>query len=199
MKAISILVGVLLIVAGGAAYYTKYMAPIRRSIFARFPSNGATWWRWSAPRARWSRSKSVDVGSQVTGPIASLGKDPKDPSKSIDWDSEVEEGTLLAKVDDSIYLAQRDQAQANLLHAQADLGELQAKVDQTKAEWNRAKALVPQKAIADTDYDLDVANYMAAKAILRGGQGDRQAERGGPGNGPDETLSIAPSVRPSRA
>ena len=91
---------------------------------------------------------------------------------------------------------QRDQAQANLLHAQADLGELQAKVDQSKAEWKRAKALLPQKAIADTDYDLDVANYLAAEANLTGGQGDRQAERGGPGRWPSGTLTTAPSRSP---
>ena len=112
----------------------------------------------------------VDVGSQVNGPIVSLGKDPKDPSKSIDYDSQVEVGTLLAKVDDSVYKAQYDQAKANLLHAQADLGELQAHLDQCEAEWKRAEALLPSKAIADTDYDLDVANYKAAQANLEVGK-----------------------------
>ena len=112
----------------------------------------------------------VDVGSQVNGPIVSLGTDPKDPSKSIDYDSQVDVGTLLAKVDDSVYQAQYDQAKANLLHAQADMGELQAHLDQCKAEWKRAEALRPMKAIADTDYDLDVANYKVAQANLEVGK-----------------------------
>ncbi len=112
----------------------------------------------------------MNVGSQVTGPIASLGADPKDPSKPIDYDSQVEVGTLLVKVDDSVYRAQYDQAKANLLHAQADLGELQAHLDQSTAEWKRADALRPMKAIADTDYDLDVANYKVALANLEVGK-----------------------------
>ena len=88
----------------------------------------------------------------------------------IDYDSEVEKGTLLANIDDSVYKAQIDQAEANLLHAKADLGELKAQLEQCKAEWKRAKALRPMKAIADTDYDLDVANYKAAKANLKVGE-----------------------------
>jgi HlyD family secretion protein len=43
-------------------------------------------------------------------------------------------------------------------------------VDQSKAEWKRAKALIPMKAIADTDYDLDLANYLAAEANLEVGK-----------------------------
>ena len=56
------------------------------------------------------------------------------------------------------------------MHAQADLGELQAHLDQAEAEWKRAEACCPAKAIADTDYDLDVANYKAAKANLEVGK-----------------------------
>ena len=37
---------------------------------------------------------------------------------------------------------------------------------------------VPQKAIADTDYDTAVANYKAAKANVAVGQGDHPAEQG---------------------
>ncbi len=112
---------------------------------------------------------TVDVGSQVTGPIAERGKDPKDPSKLIDYDSEVEVGTLLVKVDDSVYRAQYNQADANLAHAKADLGELEAHQVQCEAEWKRADALRPKQAIADTDYDLDVANYKAAVANVKVG------------------------------
>ena len=79
-------------------------------------------------------------------------------------------GTLLVKVDDSVYRAQYNQADANLAHAKADLGELEAHQVQCEAEWKRADALRPMKAIADTDYDLDVANYKAAVANVKVGQ-----------------------------
>ncbi len=79
-------------------------------------------------------------------------------------------GTVLVKIDESVYKAQYDQAVANLLHAQADMGELQAHVDQTKAEWKRGEALLPKGGIAATDYDLDVANYKVAVANLEVGK-----------------------------
>ena len=74
----------------------------------------------------------------------------------------------------------------NTATAQADLGELEAKVAQSKAEWNRARVLRPMKAIADTDYDLDEANWKVAVANLEVGKVDGPAMRGGPGNGPAE-------------
>jgi HlyD family secretion protein len=72
-------------------------------------------------------------------------------------------------VDDAVYKAQVDQAQATLARSEADLGELQAHANQAEQEWKRAVTLVPSKAIADTDYDLDVANYKAAKACVEVG------------------------------
>ena len=78
-------------------------------------------------------------------------------------------GDLLVKVDDSVYRVQYNQADANLAHAKADLGELQAHQVQCEAEWKRADALRPKQAIADTDYDLDVANYKAAVANVKVG------------------------------
>ena len=138
MRAILILLAVLAVVGGGAAYYTTHYlnaeppvtfrtAAVKRD--APVVTIGAT--------GTAEPEDLIDVGGQVTGPIASLGKDPKDPSKLIDFDSQVEVGTVLVKIDDSVYKAEYDQAVANLLHAQADMGELQAHVDQTKAEWNR--------------------------------------------------------------
>ena len=104
------------------------------------------------------------MGSQVTGKIQSFGPDPHNPGKTVDFCTEVEEGTLLAIIDPTIYKAQYDQAVASLAHAKADLLQLQAKCDQAEQEWKRAQGLLPKKAIADTDYDLDKANWLAAKA-----------------------------------
>jgi HlyD family secretion protein len=108
----------------------------------------------------------VDVGAQIVGTMKNLGFDPGDPQKkkTIDYGSVVQEGTILAMIDDSIYKAQVDQAQAALLRAKADLLQMQAKAEQTKQEWKRADSLRPTKAIADTDFDLAVANYKVAQA-----------------------------------
>ncbi len=86
MRAILILLVVLAAVGGGAAYYTTnylnadppitfHTVPVKRD--ALVVTIGAT--------GTAEPEDSIDVGAQVTGPIASLGKDLKDPSKSIDF------------------------------------------------------------------------------------------------------------------
>lgn len=121
----------------------------------------------------------VDVGAQVAGRIKSFGIDPGDPQKkrTIDFGSEVHEGTVLARIDDSLYRAQVNQALATLQRAKADLLQLKAKRMQTEQEWKRAETLRPKGAIADTDYDLAVANHKAALANVDVGEATiQQAE-----------------------
>ena len=122
----------------------------------------------------------VDVGAQVVGRIKTLGIDPSDPpgKKTIDYGSVVHDGTVLALIDDAVYKAQVDQAEASLCAPKADLLQLEAQRDQAEQEWKRAESLLPAKAIADTDYDLAVANYKAAKANVAVGEAVDQAERG---------------------
>src|SRR5271163_3447245 len=50
----------------------------------------------------------VDVGAQVVGMIKAFGRDPHDGNHPIDFMSEVEEGTVLVQIDDTIYQARRD-------------------------------------------------------------------------------------------
>src|SRR5262245_52871883 len=47
--------------------------------------------------------ETVDVGAQVAGRISAFGKDTDD--KLVDYGSLVQEGALLAKIDDSVYAA----------------------------------------------------------------------------------------------
>src|SRR5262245_66513501 len=63
----------------------------------------------------------VDVGAQVAGQIKNFGRDPRDSSRAIDYGSPVEEGTVLAQIDDALYLSQVNQAKANLQRANADM------------------------------------------------------------------------------
>ena len=52
----------------------------------------------------------IDVGAQVLGRILSFGKDAG--GTTVDYGSVVEEGTVLAHIDDSLYLAEVAQAEA---------------------------------------------------------------------------------------
>ena len=104
----------------------------------------------------------VDIGAQVAGIIKSFGTDIN--GKTIDYGSTVEEGAVLAKIDDSVYAADLSVAKAGELSATANLEQMQAKLDQAEAEWKRAQQLYSSKLLAGVDYDTDKANYEVAKA-----------------------------------
>lgn len=121
--------------------------------------------------------ETVDVGAQVAGMIDYFGKDPHDPSKSVDYGTEVNKGTVLAHIDDSIYQsaidtaqAQLDQAKVSVIKAQADVGQMQAKFDEASHEWDRAQKIGPSDAMSQNDYDTFHANFQEAKANLADSQ-----------------------------
>ena len=150
--------------AGGAAYYTKRLAADAVMSFRTAAIKRDNLTNTINSTGTVEPEEVIDVGAQVVGIIKSLGPDPAHPDKTIDYGSVVHKGTVLALIDDAVYKAQVHQAQATLESSKANLLQLQAYADQTEQEWKRAVTLVPAKAIAETDYDLDVANYKAAKA-----------------------------------
>src|SRR5262249_39642996 len=88
----------------------------------------------------------VDVGAQVGGQISAFGTDEK--GNPIDYGSAVEAGTVLARIDDSVYAAdvqaakaQLEQARANQLGSEAAVQQAQAKLTQAQQEWQRAQEL----------------------------------------------------------
>ncbi|MFA6104699.1 MAG: efflux RND transporter periplasmic adaptor subunit [Victivallaceae bacterium] len=115
----------------------------------------------------------INVGAQIAGQILSFGKDRN--GKTIDYGSEVEEGTVLARIDDIMYAAEQLQAeaqvrlaQASALRAEADLKQMAAKLDLAQRDWARAQKLRPSQALAESAYDsfksaLDAA--IANKAV----------------------------------
>jgi HlyD family secretion protein len=117
----------------------------------------------------------VDVGAQVAGKILSFGKDVA--GKTVDYGSFVEDGTILAQIDDSLYAAdvaqaraQLEQARATVTRAEADLGQLQAKLTQAERDWNRAKKLGPSDALSQSDYDAAISAHDVAKANVAVGR-----------------------------
>jgi HlyD family secretion protein len=97
----------------------------------------------------------VDVGAQVAGQIDSFGKDKN--GNTIDYGSVVEEGTVLAKIDDSLYAA-------DAALAAAQLQEANAKLYQAERDWTRAQKLGPSEALAESSYDAYKSAYDIAKA-----------------------------------
>jgi HlyD family secretion protein len=120
---------------------------------------------------------SVDVGAQVAGIITAFGPDPHDPTKTVDFRTEVEQGSLLATIDTSLYDADKQQADAQLASAkaslevaQANLENYNAKLDEALADWNRAQALGAGESLAQTTYDGYKATYETAKAQVDQGK-----------------------------
>lgn len=111
----------------------------------------------------------VDVGAQVAGLIKSFGTDIN--GKTIDYGSVIEEGAVLAKIDESVYAAdlavakaQMEQDKAGELSAAANLDQMKAKLVQADAEWKRSQELSNSKLLARVDYDTAQANFEVAKA-----------------------------------
>jgi len=126
----------------------------------------------------------IDVGAQVAGQILSFGRDAD--GQTVDYGSKVAEGTVLAKIDESMYAAETAQAEAqvkaaraNLQRAEADLKQLNAKLYQAERDWQRAEKLGPSEALAEASYDAYQAAYQAAVAnVAIGKAAILQAEAG---------------------
>jgi HlyD family secretion protein len=117
----------------------------------------------------------IDVGAQVAGKILSFGQDVN--GKTVDYGSVVDEGTVLARIDDSIYSAdeasaeaQVQSAKAGLQRAEADLNQMKAKLRQAERDWQRAQKIGPSEALAQASYDAYQSNYETAKANVEVGE-----------------------------
>jgi len=117
----------------------------------------------------------VDIGAQVAGKIVAFGKDKN--GKTVDYGSVVEKGTVLARIDDSLYAADVASAKAQLAqnlagvkYAQANLLQLKAKLYQAQRDWARAQKLGPSDALSQADYDAAQSAYEIARANVEVGQ-----------------------------
>ena len=174
LKKIFVFAAILGVLAGSAAYY-----------FHLKKSKPATYRTAQVQRGNLQLSISatgtvepeelIDVGAQIAGKILSFGKD--DNGKSIDYGSNIEEGTVLANIDDSLYAAENEQVAAQvaqnkaaIIHSEADLEQLKSKLSLAGSEWKRAQKLFPDKVIAESEYDIARSTYDAAKANVAVGE-----------------------------
>jgi len=96
---------------------------------------------------------TVEIGSQISGTVQSLGAD---------FNSLVHKGDVVLRLDPSIYQAQLAEAQANLGQAQADEVRLQAVLEDAQTKLARAESLGKQQLI--TQSDLDAARVAVDQA-----------------------------------
>ena len=98
---------------------------------------------------------SVEVGSEVSGTIQSL---------QADFNSIVNAGDVIARIDPEPFQVRLEQEQASLLGAKARLAKARAELSLTKRDLVRAKALLDQGFISQADLDVEQTEYQSAVA-----------------------------------
>ena len=109
---------------------------------------------------------TVQVGSQVSGRVQQL---------LADYNSPVQKGETIAKLDPVLFQAALAQARANLLTVQGVLKKDQAQEINAQAIYNRTKALQEAQVSAPADLDTAAANYDAAKAQIEADESNLQS------------------------
>jgi HlyD family secretion protein len=187
-----LMIGLVLVAAvGGGAWYLRASAGSKAE-FQTQPVSRAPLVVGVSATGTLEPEEVIDVGAQVGGQILTFGTGTD--GKVIDYGSPVAPGTVLARIDDTLYKAKAaqsqaqvrsaekqleqakakadqaragvDQAKANTLRATADLQQASAKADQTTKDWERAQALDGTGVSASADYDAAKSAYEANKAAV---------------------------------
>ena len=103
----------------------------------------------------------IDVGAQVAGEVKSFGTDG---SKPVSWGSRVKKGSVLALLDDSLFLARVAQAEAALAKAEAEVELAEAKLKQAERDLERNRRLNHRGTGMVTHQDTDAAEAAAESA-----------------------------------
>lgn len=101
---------------------------------------------------------TVQVGSQISGTIKEL---------HADFNSVVRRGQIIAMLDQKTFIAQRDQAKANLINAMANVEKAKADLADKKQKFDRVSKLFKESLSAQSDRDSAEAAYLTAEAQIK--------------------------------
>jgi HlyD family secretion protein len=111
---------------------------------------------------------TVQVGSQVSGNIMSLGAD---------FNSTVKKGQVVARLEPSAYEARLAQMNANYASAVANVERTQAALEDAKQKFDRARSLKDEGLLPQSDYETAQSTYQGAVAQVKANQAAvKQAE-----------------------
>lgn len=110
----------------------------------------------------------VDIGAQVSGILKKL---------NVDIGSEVDEGEILAEIDDAVFLAKIDAGRASIDNLKAQLKSKEAELAFAKQQHERSQKLVLEHAESEEIAQTHESDYKRAEADLTALQAQiRQAE-----------------------
>lgn len=102
-----------------------------------------------------SATVTVQVGSQVSGRVAAL---------YADFNTPVDAGQTIAKIDPQLFEAALEQARANHMAAQGNLARSQVQAADAERQFQRTKSLAERNLVAQAELDTARATMEAAKA-----------------------------------
>ncbi|HEY9462868.1 MAG TPA: efflux RND transporter periplasmic adaptor subunit [Vicinamibacterales bacterium] len=101
---------------------------------------------------------TVEVGTQVSGTIKTLGAD---------FNSQVRRGQVIAELDPSLFDTQVAQERATVARLKAEVDRARVQAEDAKVKLGRAQDLAKQELIAKSDLDAAVSTSNAAEASVK--------------------------------
>ena len=159
MKRLPWIVGVCLLVALAVGYYVKVdvsAAPTqltfdsvsRGDVVATVEATGTL-----------QPVDTVEVGTQVSGTIASIGTD---------FNQQVKKGQVLATLDPALFQTQIDQAEATLIRLRSEVDKAQVQLEDAQLKLKRAEQLAADELLAQQDVDTARSTARVAETSLTG-------------------------------
>jgi HlyD family secretion protein len=102
---------------------------------------------------------TVQVGTQVSGTIATIGTD---------FNQIVKRGQVLATLDPAIYQSQIDQAKANVIRLEAEVERAQVQYEDAALRLKRAEQLAAEQLLAQQEVDTARSTTRVAQTSLTG-------------------------------
>ena len=113
-------------------------------------------------------ARMVEVGSQVSGTIASL---------PVDFSSPVKAGQVIARLDPALFETRLAEADAGLARAQAEHAGRVAALDDARMKLENAQALAGDQQLARAELDLACTAMLQASADVKGAEAGIAAAR----------------------
>lgn len=159
MKRLLWIVGLCLLAAAGITYYVKvdvsaaptqltFDSVTRGDVIATVEATGTL-----------QPLDTVEVGTQVSGIIASIGTD---------FNQLVKRGQVLATLDQALFQTQIDQAQATVTRLRAEVEKAQVQYEDAAVKLRRAEQLAAQQLFAAQEVDTARSTARVAETSLTG-------------------------------
>jgi HlyD family secretion protein len=150
-----------ILIAGGFWYWNAHKSDAAESAYRTAPVERGNIRVAISATGTLSAISTVTVGSQISGQVTDV---------LVDYNSEVKEGQVLARIDPSSYEAQIAQGNAQIANAQATLRQAQATLRNAELDYRRKADLGAQRLVAQSDVDLARAALDQARAQVNSAQ-----------------------------